>query len=203
METGGTAIHTKSPTPAIKRLFEQGHIAAGMNVVDYGAGHGRNANWLRERGVNVYAYDPYNGYGDLNGWDGVSYRHPSKRVDNQFDVLFTSYVLNVVDADTEMEILGDAETIAPIQYHVTRNKDILDMIKGALKRGDKTVTSHYTDVYGGDLTRSHVTCHLYMFAVHGTYTSRGYQRLPMVYHYDRIQYTHSYKVYRNDILHEV
>ena len=49
-EQGGTAMHTKSPSKAILQLFSSGKISG--RVLDYGAGHGRNADFLRSKGLS-------------------------------------------------------------------------------------------------------------------------------------------------------
>lgn len=97
--------------------------------MDYGAGSGRNAKMLRERGFQVYAYDPYNGSG-VDGWNGVSNKLPSGTV---FDAAFTAYVLNVVDADTEKKIVKQVSRLTKGSIaHITMHDDVEQMVYDAL-----------------------------------------------------------------------
>lgn len=181
LEFGGTSIRATGAAPAVKWLFEKGHITEGMKVIDFGAGkYGRNAEYLKEMGCEVYAYDPYNGK-DSNGWEGVSTTLPS---DRDFDVGFTSFVLNVVPVSIENEIIRDVKQYSSKSIHITRNMDIYDSIKVALERGDETVTNFFNNEYAddelkeklenGELTKEEII----EFCEFGTATSRGFQRIP-------------------------
>ena len=166
-------------------------ITDEMKVLDYGAGKtGRNAKWLRDRGVNVFAYDPYNG-SECDGWTGVCNTLPD---DQDFDVVLTSYVLNVVPDNIEDDILADAEKLGKRQYHVTRNKDIFTSLKNALNRGDKTVTQFYNDEFGGGPNSDE---NIMDFAIHGSKTSKGFQRIPRLERkgFNNIKTTDGYKIY--------
>lgn len=191
LEEGGTSIST-STAPAIRQLFMDKDISDDTKVLDYGAGKtGRNASWLRSRGVKVYGYDLHNGSGK-DGWTGVSGSLP----DDKFDIAFSCYVLNVVPENVEDEIIEKMSRYAPKCYHVTRNKDIFKMVKSALERGDKVVTKFFEDEFGGGaLSEGNIMD----FCLHGTQTSKGFQRIPMLEHkgFTLVKSTDGYKVYQN------
>lgn len=191
LEEGGTSIST-STTPVLRDLFMSQDISDQTRVLDYGAGKsGRNARWLRARGVKVYAYDPYNGV-DCDGWEGVSNKLP----DEKFDVAFSSYVLNVVRDQDEDEIVQNMERYAPKCFHITRNQDVFDSIKKALERKDPTVTQFFEQEYGGgDLSDANVQ----NFCQFGAKTSKGFQRIPQLEHkgYNLIKSGKNYKLYSN------
>jgi len=120
-DSRGTSINYGT-TEAIRDLFGS-VIRPGRKVLDYGAGRfARNADWLRSRGIEVYAYDPFNGR-DVLGWGlgEVTTRPP----EGHFDVGFTSYVLNVVSEADEAEILARVSALCARHYHVVRNRDLL------------------------------------------------------------------------------
>lgn len=172
-----------TPSPAIKLLHAEGRF--GRRVLDYGAGaKGRNANYLRSLGYEVYAYDPYNGT-DCCGFYGVSIHKP----DISFSTVFTSFVLNVVPVAVEDEIIADCASYSQNVIHVTRNKDILDMIKGGLSRPSSPVYQFYRDTFHGGSIEN--------FARFGTVTSRGFQRLPELETkgFELIHEKHGWKVY--------
>jgi hypothetical protein len=173
IEKGGTAMTIKSPSPAIRYLHKHDLIARNMEVIDYGAGNGRNAVWLRDRGVNVYAYDPYNGT-DCCGWAGVSLTPPTGR--NHSEVLFTSFVLNILTVDDELEMLQTVHKLTPVQYHIVRNEDLLNHSVCA-GQGARTI------------------------AEHGFKTSRGYQRLTNVDHAGIIciRDVHGYRIFEGQL----
>ena len=192
LEEGGTSI-SAGVAPPIRKLFMDNDISDEMKVLDYGAGKGgRNAKWLRDRGVKVYAYDPYNGE-DCDGWKGVSNKLP----DNEFDVAFSSYVLNVVPDDVEDEIIKNMNGYAPKCFHITRNKDIFTSVKKALERGDKTVKPFFDNEFGGGPLSD---ANIMDFCLHGTKTSKGFQRIPKLEHkgFNIIKSTEGYKVYSKD-----
>jgi hypothetical protein len=189
LETGGTSI-AGDVAPPIRDLFKKGVIKQGDTILDYGAGkYGRNANWLREQGCNVFAFDPYNGK-TSDGWEGVSSQKP-KNVPHslKFDIVFSAYVLNVVPEHVESGILQDIKRYKgdAKEFHITRNKDIFDSVKNALARGEKTVTNFFKrhfmeqdeatasvtiDDLSDDLIRE--------FCCFGVQTSRGFQRIPFL-----------------------
>jgi hypothetical protein len=189
LEEGGTSI-SAGVAPAVRHLFLQNDITDGMKVLDYGAGKtGRNAKWLRDRGVKVYTYDPYHGT-DCDGWEGVSNKLP----DDTFDVGLSCFVLNVVPDNVEDEILKNMHGLAKRNIHVTRNKDIFTSFKKALERKDPTVTEFFEKEFGGgDLSDDNIMD----FAMHGSKTSRGFQRIPKLENkgYNIDKSTEGYKIY--------
>lgn len=178
VETGATSIKGQGPSPAIKWLVKKGLIRKGMRVLDYGAGkYARNADYLRAMGCGVYAYDPHNFNTEGNGFlkGKVTKRKPT----GKFDVAFTCFVLNVVPAKVELQIVREVKTYADRVFHVSRNQDIVTMANATI-HGDKNntyiaewydwfvITGSYT--YG---TRVGEFCH------HGFQTGKGkFQRLP-------------------------
>jgi hypothetical protein len=161
LEGGGTSI-SKGMSPSLRRLVDEGIIKKGMKICDYGAGKfGANANPLRKMGIDVYAYDPFNGTGS-DGWHGISTKLPKEK----FDLCFTSYVLNVVPEAIERSIIAKCKRLAPVCYHVVRNFDIYDTVKKAL----------LSDPSLKDLSKEEIV----KFCIFGTQTSRGFQRIPML-----------------------
>jgi hypothetical protein len=198
-ETGGTAI-TGREVKAIRDLVNIGVIQAGMKVLDFGAGKGRNAEYLREVGCNVYAYDKFNGY-DVRGWDGISSKKPTGR----FDLAFTSYVLNVVPKHIECEIIEDLKKNSSTIYHVTRNMDIFDMVWRGLARRDRTFGDFFCEEFAnseqveayesGGLSKETVMD----FCRFGVKTSKGFQRIPNPDGYTQIKKTSGYMVFATGV----
>jgi hypothetical protein len=158
-------------------------------VLDYGAGTGRNALWLREMGFRVFAYDPNHGI-DGNGWENVCNTLP----DEYFDVVLSCYVLNVVPDNVEDDILNRVNDMGKNHYHITRNRDIFMSFKRALERNDPIVTAFFENEFGGGpLDDSNIL----KFALHGSQTSRGFQRIPILElkGFDLVKVTEGYKIY--------
>ncbi len=122
IEKGQTSIRGGG-APAVKWIFQKGHIVPGMRVLDWGAGReGRNSRWLREQGVEVFAYDPFWGSGE-DGWgDSVAGTPPAE---TDFDVAFSAFVLNVVPESVEDDIIQKTQQYAKQTFHVTRAEDVL------------------------------------------------------------------------------
>ena len=161
LEGGGTSI-PKGMSPGIKHLVDSGIIKKGQKICDYGAGkYGANANPLRELGIKVYAYDPFNG-SDADGWKGTTTKLPKEK----FDICFTSYVLNVVPEREERSIIAKCKKLAPVNYHVVRNFDIYSDVKKALLSEPSL-----KDISKEDIIK---------FCIFGTQTSKGFQRIPML-----------------------
>jgi hypothetical protein len=180
LETGGTAtVFNGGSSPAVRQLIGRKHISPGMSILDYGAGpNGRNAKWLRERGFDVYAYDPFHGSDDANGWEGVSNKMvPVLGNGTHFDVFLTCFVINVIPYREQHKISSFARRIADKEIHITRNNDLVQSVTKALLRKDKTVYGFYLNEYDGTIVSD---SDIYDFCVHGTRTSRGFQRLPIM-----------------------
>ena len=75
-------------------------------ILDFGAGKGRHSKALRDLGYRVWSYDPYNFVKEYN--DGFS-----NIVNNirylSFDVVFSAYVLNVVNKNLFEYTIKDME----------------------------------------------------------------------------------------------
>jgi hypothetical protein len=157
----------------------------GMRVLDYGAGRGRNAAWLRSKGVEVYAYDPYHGT-DKSGWSGVSDALP----EGSFDLVFTNYVLCVVPKDVEDEVISDLRAFSPTCAHIVRGDELLDAIRKMYYDGNPYVQQSWNKFRGDVLQHD-----LEDFCRRGVHTgSDKYQRLsrpdlPLVHE------TQAWKVY--------
>ena len=180
LEKGGTSI-SAGPAPAIKQLSKRG--AFHGEILDYGSGkYARNANFLREQGFKVYAYDPYNGNKE-DGWTDNSIQPPK----GNFDVVFSAFVLNVVPEKTENTILSETEQFSKGDvYHITRNLDIFDTVKKALERGDKIITDFFLKEFASPEQKEALEENnldddtILDFCYFGTQTSRGFQRIPQL-----------------------
>jgi len=192
------------PSPALKKLTGS-VFKEGQKVLDYGAGKfARNADYLRDQGIEVYAYDPYNGTGE-DGWGKgvVSSKLPQSK---KFDVAFTSFVLNTVSCDEEKKILAKVSGFAPVSIHVVRNTEIFDAIKAALVAEKDPVFSFFKDHFipefpmakkeldAGKLTDDTIM----MFCRFGVQTSRGFQRIPHLenFGYSVLADNQSFKTYK-------
>lgn len=130
IEKGKTSIGGGA-APAVKWLAKQGVFQPGMKVLDWGAGKvARNADYLRNMGCKVYAYDPFNATSG-NGWEMGSVTDKKPRP-QRFDVGFSSFVLNVVPEHVEDEILRDMGRYTDVMFHIVRNQDIYQMAYNAL-----------------------------------------------------------------------
>ena len=106
-KSGETALseHTR-PSKELLSLFQEGYAdidPSKTTVLDFGAGKGRHSKALRDMGYSVYSYDPYNGAADGNPCREVSAESPNRG--RRFGVVFTAFVLNVVDEDTMRDIV--------------------------------------------------------------------------------------------------
>ena len=197
LESGGTSIKGKGAAPGVRDLYSSGAFHERDIILDYGAGkYARNADFLRDLGFTVYAYDPFNG---LSGSDGYEYGVVSRNLPREtFDVVFTSFVLNVVPFYIEKDIVKETENLSKGNvYHITRNKDIFDTVDNALSRKDRIVTNFFWNVYQypGDIITPEV---VYDFCCYGVQTSRGFQRIPTteVLGYENTKVSTGYKIYK-------
>ena len=148
VENGATSIKGQGPSPAIRWLVKKGLIRKGMRVLDYGAGKfARNADFLRSMGCKVYAYDPhnFNTKGDGFKKGKVTKRKPK----GKFDVAFTCFVLNVVPAKVELQIVREVKTYADRVFHVTRHLDLVGMAEKAVlgETTNRWITDWYYDKF--------------------------------------------------------
>jgi len=195
LEHGGTCtMFGNTSSPAVRELIGRKHILPNMKVLDYGAGSGRNAEWLRDRGVRVFAYDPFNGVPGDSGWTDVAGNLNEVNHMSDFDVFLTSYVINVVPYAEQLKISRFAKRIARKEIHITRNNDLVQMVTKALHRKDKHVYDFYLNEYEGTVCDS---SDIHDFCMHGTRTSKGFQRLPYMEEdgYTLIRKTHGYRIY--------
>lgn len=123
MKTDKTAIHNKNPSPAIVWLYEQGYFKGKKSILDYGCGYGRNAEFLRSKGFDVFSFDPYHHVEkEPDGWNNVT-----NYIVSGFQLAFSSYVLNVVDKKLEDYILKTMKFLSHSQLHIVRNRDLLNL----------------------------------------------------------------------------
>ena len=198
IEKGGTAMKISQPAPGLVWLVDSGYWGSPATVLDYGAGHGRNSNYLREMGVQVYSYDPFNGT-HVDGWTGVSNRLPNQN----FDLAFTSFVLNVVPKSEEETIIETIQSYCDLSFHITRNMDIAEMAVNALSKKDKLVWKFWQENFlaSRELPEDTIPTKelIIEFCEFGFQTSKGFQRIPMLemdYGYSLIKRVGSYKVYQ-------
>jgi len=205
IETGGTAMHTKHSSPALKYLWKKGYISPSMTAIDFGAGHGRNADWMRANGIPTYAYDPYTGT-DCDGWTGVSNKFPTRTA----DVLITIFVLNVLTRADELEVLEQVKQLAPVQFHIVRNRDLEYMFSTALENHKQPYWSEYNELrfakFGSHVYSGYGDVIPYdggaQMLYNGFKTNRGFQRLVDLEEHDGfmcIRETHGYKVFTGEL----
>lgn len=173
----------------IRKLVDGGYFLKGAKILDYGAGimPPRNADYLRELGFDVYAYDPGNGADGVDGWEigKVSKTLPKEH----FDVAFTSYVLNVVPKDIQDEIIEDVKIRSDKSFHITRYRDIFDTTKGALNRKDPVTSAFFLQNFADDeqverYENAELTDDdIWQFCLFGTMTrvkgKNAFQRIPI------------------------
>lgn len=183
LESGGTSIPGKE-VEALKHVISAAGIKSGMKVLDYGAGKfARNADYLRNLGVETYAYDPFNGTSD-DGWGlgTVTKKKPTER----FDIGFTSYVLNVVPKEIENEIIADVKRFAERSYHITRDLDIFESVKGALLKKRPPVYTFFLKEFATRFEAEQLESGslpdqvIIEFCEFGVQTSKGFQRIPIL-----------------------
>ena len=87
-----TALSSSTKPNSDLIAFITKNISKDKTILDWGSGHGRHTNALRNEGYKVWSYDPYNGKETLDGYNNISKYLP----DFKHDVIFTAYVLNVI-----------------------------------------------------------------------------------------------------------
>ena len=95
---GASAINSDGTIRAIVPNFIVKNIEEyqGKTILDFGAGKDAiHTKWLRERGLNVIAYD----FGD-NCIEGI---HDKNALNKRYDIIFASNVLNVQSSEEMMD----------------------------------------------------------------------------------------------------
>lgn len=182
IEKGGTSIKA-GVCPAVAWLCDKGYIRSGERVLDYGAGkYGRNAQWLFERGCDVYAYDPYNFGSCGDGNIRVHKTLPSNG--SKIDVGLSVYVLNVVPAKEERRIIADMKRRCKRSFHIVRN-DLAPTVKDAIKNRRQPVYDFYVKNFADSTDRLLLSRNFELsdkraeeFCRYGVKTRRGFQRIP-------------------------
>lgn len=195
-----TAIKNYSSSPGVRFLKDNGYIPDKSFILDFGAGkYPRNANYLRSLGHTVYAYDPLNGE-DIDGLSNKVMGISSSILPTYlFDIIITSYVLNVVPLYEEQNINNLLKTftvsINNNIYHIVRNDDIIKLAETALQReDDNLIKGFFYKVYHGSIIS---TSTIIDFCKFGFQTLRGFQRLVCNNsQYETIKDTSNYKIYK-------
>ena len=142
-----TALTTSKISPAVKILIQKGLLRPEMKILDFGAGHGRHVLGLKNEGFqNVLGVDKFN--------QGKHVQDLEAAKGKSFDVVFSSFVLNVVpdsdhdftDIDTEDDIIDFLKPVCSRQIHIVRNLDILEPLQRIQKvLKEKKVSNHTTN----------------------------------------------------------
>lgn len=93
-----TAIARKNISAPAKYLLNNGFVSG--EVLDYGCGRGMDAAVLKRKGFKVQQYDPYH----------YLYSPPIIK-SSSYDTILCTYVLNVVDRETRISIIGDVKRL--------------------------------------------------------------------------------------------
>lgn len=177
-----TSMPTNSPAPSLVKLSKTWPKEAV--IIDYGCGQtARNAMFLRKEGFKkVYSFDPRWGTPNVNGFSGIT----SDRPDNKkFDIGFTSFVVNVVIVNDEIEILNWMNSHCKDEYHIVRCYDIKREIKTYLKKKNTKIIDFFKKE-GFDMNQPLTDEFVEQLASYGYKTSKGFQRVP---HLDETKYT--------------
>lgn len=83
-----TVVHRKSLSRPVKTYLNSGLIARGWNILDFGCGKGFDCDELEYVG-----YDPF---------------HRPEKLNKQFNVVMTNFVINVLDIDTRKKAIQEA-----------------------------------------------------------------------------------------------
>ena len=184
-------------SPAIKWLYNQNRLPhsfsfKNLHILDYGCGrNARNSEWLEEERGNIFRifrYDPYWGKEDENGWvrGEISNTLPDFPY---IDIVFTSFVLNVVTKKVQDSIIADCNKIAGVSYHIVRN-DVVKAAHKAMNNNDPITTAFCRDHFNGDNIED--------FARFGFATKKGFQRqIDYIKGFDCIKETSSYRIFCN------
>jgi 2-polyprenyl-3-methyl-5-hydroxy-6-metoxy-1,4-benzoquinol methylase len=95
VQSYNTAISRKRASVPLRYLQDKGHLKGA--ILDYGCGKGADFNHLKQAGYTAEAYDPHWKPIDLTGMS--------------FDTVLCTYVLNVVSAEAEDEILKSIKSL--------------------------------------------------------------------------------------------
>jgi hypothetical protein len=190
LETGNTSI-SGNVSPIIKQVFQDIH---SVSILDYGAGkYSRNSKYLRSIGNKVFSFDPFN-FNSVVEWRGWDDYIANTIPPISFDIVFTSYVLNVVPKHIEREIIKTTEMFSDRIIHIVRNMDIFDMVKKNINNPKNEVCKFANREYHSPIVSDEDILNLCEF---GVQTSRGFQRITYLeeYGYKLIRDTHGYKYY--------
>lgn len=188
--------------PGVRELLGS-IIQPGMTVWDMGAGkYARNADFLRENGVEVYASEPKSGTGD--GWAmGTVAQGKNPPPGVRFDVGFTCYVLNVVPRSDERDIVNNLNKHCDVALHITRNRDVVKQVRNSLASqkaafmdwldkwffpGDSVALAEWEET--GELSKDSIE----RLACFGIPTTAGFQRLPFPTGLKQVRKTSGWKM---------
>ena len=88
-----TAIARSGPSAPLRHI--ESIINKSSLILDYGCGKGSDVAYLKSKGFDVDGYDPYYSDIDLSGKNSY------------YDVVICNYVLNVLDASMEEQVLDN------------------------------------------------------------------------------------------------
>lgn len=125
-----TAIARKSLARPIAKWIESGHFEEARTILDYGGGRGDNARYLKEKFPNavIHAYDP-------NHDNDIVTSDRSKLLP-KYDLVISSYVMNVVDTSIQNKITKDIQSLSGGKTLIATRDDIIsEMKKSPLYKG--------------------------------------------------------------------
>lgn len=125
---GGTAIVRGGPSGPVRFLEKRGFIRSP--VLDFGSGHGEDAEWLRSKGYTVREYDP--------NFEGVD-----KMPTGTYNTVLVTYVLNVLPKAQEKKI------VRQVNARLRPNGTAFFAVRGDVKKAGKTAKGYQRPVKMG------------------------------------------------------
>lgn len=95
-----TAMHRKLMSVPVKELIIKQRFkkSAGFTILDFGCGHGKDVDELREEGYTAYGYDPY-------------WRPATSMLGYKYNIVLCTYVFNVVNAPTRLKLVRQLKSL--------------------------------------------------------------------------------------------
>jgi len=125
VQSYNTAISRKKASVPLRYLQDKGYLRGA--ILDYGCGKSADFNHLKKAGYTAEAYDPYWRPTDLTGMG--------------FDTVLCTYVLNVVSAEAEDEILGSIKSL------LKRGGQAFITVRRDVKKDGKTSRGYQRSVF--------------------------------------------------------
>ena len=98
-KAGKTAVKRKTPSKPLLKLLNLVGLSEGLSIFDYGCGHGKDLDYLRE--LSSVA----NLNWDVQGYDPI--HRPIPPTHDEFDIVLCTYVLNTVPDYIQSTIIQD------------------------------------------------------------------------------------------------